>query len=404
MKICGLDISRNSATVCVLEEIPHDFKKVKVKKLKLNQKGLETLLGLEFDAAILEPTGGHYSRLWAHALAKAGHEVRWVNHDTVESHRRSHRLINKSDSIDAAILAVYGLERWNVKGAFLDEQPSDKMNSLVLQIESLNRIRNPIINRLRQQLSHEWPEVAERTTKNGKNPAGLWLAIADEKWSAKLKTEYEQSIGLGLSEFSKGLAKLACDVDRQKIALEEQIYEELDKQEYKPYMKALEVFGIQKSSTAASLILAIYPFERFLDSDRKIITEHVYSCNGKRVRRNRSLAAYKMACGLGMTLYQSGDKEGWRPGGRAVTRRSIWRWVKMQVVMKPDTTNAMIRELREFYESGTEAWISDKTTNYTPKLKRIDPGIRNQRVQRVARRFLEALFKEIAKNIALAAE
>jgi hypothetical protein len=400
MKICGLDISRNSVTVCVLEKIPSDFRKVKAVKLKLNQKGLESLLELEFDAAILEPTGGHYSRLWAHALAQNGRVIRWVDHDTVESHRRSHRLINKSDTLDAAILAAYGLERWNVKGAFLEEQPSNQLNDLVLQLESLNRIRNPIMNRLKQQLCHEWPEVAERKAMSGKNPPGLWLAIADEKWSPKLKSEYEQSIGLGIGEFSKGLGRLACEAERQKIDLEARIESELERPEYGPYMKVFERFGIGRGSTAASLILAVYPFERFLDGDRKVIKEHVTSCNGKRAARNRSLSAFKMSCGMGMKWFQSGDKQGWRAGGRSVTRRAIWRWVKTQIVMTHDDSNPHIQALRGFYESGTDSWVADKTTNYQAKLKHIDPGIRNQRVQRVSRRFLTALFKELAADLA----
>lgn len=399
-KICGLDISRNSATVCILETIPHDFKKVKTKKLKLNQKGLETLLSLEFEIAILEPTGGHYSRLWAHAIRQAGREVRWVDHETVESHRRSHRLINKSDSLDAAILAVYGLERIDTKGAFLAEQPSQALNDFILQLESINRIRTPMINRLRQQLCHEWPEVSERVINASETqPGGLWRAIADEYWSPKLEREYKETIGLGISEFSQGLARMICEAGRQKIKLEGQIIQELDKPDYAPYLEALAEFGIQPGITAASLILAIYPFERFLDGDRKVIKDRVISVNGKRVKRNRSLAAYKMACGMGMTWYQSGDKEGWRPGGRAVTRKAIWRWVKMKIVMKPDTSNPHIKKLRDYYENGTKAWIADKTTNYCAKEKQLDPGIRNQRVQRVARRFIESLFHELTTRI-----
>lgn len=402
MRIAGLDISRNSATVCILEEIPRDFKKIKTKKLKLDKKGIETFLSLEFDIAILEPTGGHYSRLWAHNIERSGRRVLWVDHHTVDSHRRSHRLINKSDGLDAAILAVYGLERLHVKGAFLEPQKLSKLNDLVLQTETLNRIKNPIVNRLRQQLCHEWPEASEKKTSSTKQPSGLWLAISGEKWSAKFKAEYNETCGLGLSSFSEGLAKLICEVDRQKTAIEQAIAQEMKSSEYEPYLRAMAIYGINpESSTAASLMLAIYPFERFLDGERRVIKDHVTTVNGKRASRNRSLAAFKMACGLGMTWFQSGDSEGWRPGGRAVTRRAIWRWVKISVVMNPDMELKAIATLREYYEGGVEREICDKSTGFTPKIKHLGPGIRNQRVMRVGRRFLEGLFKELAREMAI---
>jgi hypothetical protein len=55
-------------------------KKPIVLEFKADADGISAFLALDFDVAIMEPTGGHYSRIWAYHLRQAGKLIRWVGH------------------------------------------------------------------------------------------------------------------------------------------------------------------------------------------------------------------------------------------------------------------------------------------------------------------------------------
>jgi len=60
------------------------------------------------DYAILEPTGNHYSRIWAAILKKLEIKVLWVGHVELRRYRGGKNLPNKSDPADALAMAAYG--------------------------------------------------------------------------------------------------------------------------------------------------------------------------------------------------------------------------------------------------------------------------------------------------------
>jgi hypothetical protein len=398
LKIAGVDISRNKISVCVLTEIPNlkYGKKPKIQTFEASEKGIKDFLSLDFDAAILEPTGWHYSRLWASHLERANRLVRWVGHWEVASYRESWKTFNKSDRLDAIALACYGLERWDMPWMFITSEHGE-IRQLYLQLEHLNRVKTPMVNRLRQHLTHEFPEVSERVVKRywlQPNPPGLWKAIAGE-WSSKWKKEYDATIGLGLSTFSQGLAQQICQLETLEYQVEKEIELELQKPEFKPYLEVFDRYALTGRGSVA-LLSAIYPIDRFL-RDGKPIIERVVTKNGKRATRNRSLAAFKLACGVGMTWYQSGNKEGWVPGGRSDIRTALWRWAKIAIVMHPKAWEAKgsdrvlapaLQELKDYYDNGSSQVIDGKIQHFAP-------GVRNQRIMRVVRRMLENLFREL---------
>lgn len=149
-------------------------------EVKLNQEGLKGLLELEFDAAIMEPTGDHFWRLWAEKNVQFGRELRSVGHWKVSAYRNGWKIFNKTDKNDAIALCSYRIERWKRPEWFLNPS-QQKPRQLYLQLENLNRIQNPIVNWLGQQLCHELPEAAERGVNQPwltPNPPGLWRAIS----------------------------------------------------------------------------------------------------------------------------------------------------------------------------------------------------------------------------------
>ncbi len=384
MKIAGIDVSRGKITVCIISEMPTDLKrfqsKYKTIELKADRCGIETLKSLDFEVAILEPSGGHYSKLWANHITAMGRIVRWVDHQAIANYRKGWGQLNKTDKADAIALAMYGLERAN----FVEPGNRD-LRELHQQLQHCQGTMTAAVNRLRQQLAWECPELAEKAGKRswGTDAKGIWQAVAGKKTTPKWQTIIDQSIGLGIGQFSREQAAIVCQIQRQQQRIELEASNLMAQPQYQLYTAAMEELGMGPS-TKLALLSAIYPIEQFLNEGKEIL-EHVETASGKRARRNRSLARFKLACGLGMISYQSGDTERWKAGGRSDVRIALWQWAKIAVVINPQEGKEKISKLRHYYEHGTTDVGG----------KHLDPGVRNQKVMRVARRGLEMLYKEL---------
>jgi len=109
--ILGLDVSKRTVDVCLLFQ---DGRKATC-QISNNIHGFNELIDWmhEFDKqhiqACLEPTG-KYSRPLAYALHNSGFMVSQVNSYAVKHHGRSKRFRNKTDRIDAFLLADYCLK------------------------------------------------------------------------------------------------------------------------------------------------------------------------------------------------------------------------------------------------------------------------------------------------------
>lgn len=385
MRVVGVDVSRGHVCACALEQIPRSLKvtKADVLTLQADRPGLETLIEMGGDLYVLEPTGTHYSRLWAERLEQAGLKVGWVSNGALQAYRKDQKVGNKSDAIDAVGLAAYGLERHDRPQHWIQHQPST-LKDLYYSQQHLKRLTNPLINRLRQQLAHEWPEMAQKDLINAPGTAsGLVHFIAGEPHSRKKWAEtYRETIGLGLSDFSKRLARhlIAIQADRAEISA--QILTELAQPLYAPYVRACERVGMLPGNTMALIVGTAYPFERFLGPDGLPRDEHRQGGNGKRQRVRRSLQSFKMACGMGMVQIQSGQKEQWVKGGSAEIRSALWTWITATLIFKKamPLENEVLEALRQYYCSGLA-------------------GVRNQRQSRLIRRWLEALYRELCAEL-----
>jgi hypothetical protein len=370
MIIIGLDVGKNSVVCCPLEtnSKPEDLKAYLRRNsnfinCKADAEGIQTLLEIPFDIAIIEPTGGHYSKIWAKTIEANGKEVRWVDHQAIANHRKSHRLPNKNDKADALALADYGIAHINKKEFFLTE-PFNELRDKYLQLQSVNRAQNPVVNRLRQQLAHEWPEKQDYATSRNwgkEKPPSFWRYLAGEEIREKERKKYQQekaeSIGTGVSGFSSGLAAQICALERMEARIEEEIMPLLALEQYEPYKAAFA--QLQFGPRLQTCILGnVYPFEKFLKNGR-VHREHVRTSKGKRSRRNRSKAAFKLSIGCGMVEYQSGDKVVWKAGGPKQVRVELWRWVKTSIIMKAPTQPLTI-ELHRLYRAAKDAGVKDK--------------------------------------------
>lgn len=351
--IAGIDISNGKATVVLLDNKPDDLKRFhrrcKAAEFNADETGIHDLLMLDFVAAVMEPTGIHYSRIFAEKIAQAGREVLWVDHVVISNYRKAHQLPNKNDQADAIALACYGLEHYGKSRFFLTLEGS-RVRELYLQLESLNHIKNPMVNRLRQQLAYDFPEVSKRSAQRDwliDKPPGLWRFIAGipSKQQRKWEEELERSIGSGISPFSRSLATLICQLETEEYGVELELDRCLQGSQFEPYLKVFKEYDIANRTTAA-LLSRIYPLDKFMNDEGRQIIERLEN-NSK---RNRSLAAFKLSLGMGMIQHQSGDSLVWKPGGARYCRTALWRWCRTTLLMRKENYTEQLEQLQSYYQ------------------------------------------------------
>lgn len=379
----GVDVSRGSISVAILSVLPDDIKRFsrRYKLLKFRPEQVYEFLELPFTHAVIEPTGGHYSRFWAEKLKAAGKEVLWVGHWEVASYREGLKIFDKTDKLDAIALACYGLERYGRAHFFLSEriETARKLRELYLELEFFNRLRTPIINRLRQQLAHECPELASKDPYEAwlANPSGLWHAIAGNP-SPKWKKEIQASVGTGIGQFSRELASQLIQIRKAEQAIEANLELLLKDEEFKPYLEAMQPFHFGRSLEVA-VLSSIFPMERFRG-------------------RDNPLGAFKLSLGLAQTWIESGDYKGWTAGGSAALRRAFWRWAFTVIPNGLKSGNIKINSpelaaLRDYYLNGTMA--HEKNDRGELELTHLSPGKGNQRLMRCCRRAATMLYRKL---------
>jgi transposase len=107
----GIDVSKAHLDVLLLTELAtrHRYRR----KVRNTRSGIQELLQWLKEhhqgpvAAVLESTG-HYGELGAHLLNEAGHRVSVVNPGRVKQYAQSQGRHNKTDQVDAEIIARFG--------------------------------------------------------------------------------------------------------------------------------------------------------------------------------------------------------------------------------------------------------------------------------------------------------
>jgi hypothetical protein len=357
--VIGLDVSKDNVVACPLTEAPYNLKlyfkenSKSFPRLYSNRDGIKELLAMNPDCVVLEPTGVHYSWIWAHVLKSHGVKILWVGHSEVASFRKSKKLPDKNDAADALALAAYALGFWNYPEAFLGYEHECfiiPMREHSLKLQSLNRIQSPIINRLRQQLAREFPEAALKNSQRG--PDGqipLWCFIAGRKRNVKKDQGYYEKLyqisiapkyGVEISEYSRNLANQLCQLTDWEIAIETELSTLLRQPELIPYNRVMDDLGMGLR-IKCWVISQIFPIERFLGSG-----------NYRNWR-----ARFKQRLGYGGIEDSSGDKERIRKSGSKISRQMLYLWIVTAIAPtrnRPDTPIA--RQLAEFYDSRTRQY------------------------------------------------
>lgn len=409
--ILGIDVSKNSITTHILSQYPKGglqayWNKTRNKASSLypafysnpdvrkKQKSAfdfaEYLTQINPDYAILEPTGNHYSRLWASILKKLEIKILWVGHVELRRYRGGKNLPNKSDPADALAMAAYGhdpdhrLENGELNMRYFlmhRPEPIDELRDLCQQLEHLNRVQSPIVNYARQLLAWQFPEMAH--TRSVSNKLGLvpplwgWLAKRLEISPAgktRIENRYKISIardyGIEVDPILELHADWMCDISLYEQQLEARIREILTQPAFAPYIKVFDKFGFGLR-VRSRLLTRIYPFESFLGVDGKPVIEYEVRevkkterdrKNGetivkriagdtKRIKRNRSRDTFKMRLGMGTTLEQSGDGLVEKPSGSSLCRISLWQYILTGVETGRLPDNELTQELINYRDS-----------------------------------------------------
>lgn len=336
MRVLGLDICKSSVSACLISEKPTEPRQFyfdcKFEKLYADAAGIAEMLALKPDVAVMEPTGINYARLWGTHLARAGIPVFLVGHSELKAYRKHLGWTdNKDDDADALSLACYYFDYHQVQRRFIQVRdfPITKIRELVLRLAHLNRVQSPIINRLRQDLAWQFPEVAlvrSRRQTCGLNLPLLWGWLAGIKKSAKYDRLLSQSVGLGITTSVRRHAARLCDLQREEIEIELELKALLADPLFVPYRKVFAQFGFGMRLEAI-LISQIYPLANYLVDGKPEVIIRRGRKSGKPTKRYLSQRRFQKALGVAPGKEASGDKELDRVGGSDICRIALWQWV-----------------------------------------------------------------------------
>jgi hypothetical protein len=336
MLILGIDIGNGLATCCPLDHDPSEPREFNINganflEFSADAKGIKGICDIKPDIAILEPTGTNYSKLWCNHLANNGVEIRLVDHSRLAAHRRTLDLPDKEDESDSFALAHYGLVNLNNPKKFLtirDERTANLRRD-ILRLQHLNRVQSPIINRLRQDLAWQFPEISKRKiARQGKNPPLILRWLANEGQSKRLDLEYSRTIGLGLNQDVKNHAQRLCDIHREEMEIEKSIIGAIARPEYADLKTVLTAFGIGYR-TQSAIISQVYPFDGYLDENGDPIVQITKGKKSKKpTKKHLSRRRFEKSLGCAPTRNSSGKIDQKQViGGSDLCRKLLWLWI-----------------------------------------------------------------------------
>jgi transposase len=314
--------------------------------------GVAAALALKPDVAVMEPSGVNYQRVWGTRLAAAGVEVRLVANTALPAYRASLDLPDKDDQADALALACYYFAFADAPRRWLHTRDREiaRTRETCLRLAHLTRVRSPILNRLRQDLAWQFPEIAHRDArKYSDTVAPLMLRwLAGRTTSKRYDREYAATVGSGIEESVTFAANQLCDLFDREMQLENDLINLVRSPErFKPYWGILDRFGFGLR-TGAVIVSEIYPFENYLGDDGKpIIVVRKGKQSGKPTRRYVSLRRFKKSLGVAPSRQWSGQNDRvTRKSGSALCRKALWQWVFCRVEpVKARPRNAIGSEL-----------------------------------------------------------
>ncbi|MBW4551040.1 MAG: transposase [Aphanocapsa sp. GSE-SYN-MK-11-07L] len=399
--IAGLDVSKADVVVCLIDTalplpepgklyIESDFP-----RLKTDVQGLKTLLAMKPDACVLEPTGTNYSRFWCHKLKEAGIRLLLVSHSKVRRYRETILSENKDDEGDALALAYYGAQFEGQIGAFLRNRDpiAERLRELCHRLDHLNRMQSPQVNRIRQDLAWQCPELASK----GLNAVVFWGWLAGERKSALYDKVAAETIGSGITDYTREMASLLIQLWPHEEKLTREMLDLLSDARFLPYRKVFARFGFGQKLEAI-LLSHIYPLSNFLGEDGLPMVVRTRSKKNpdKQTDKHLSERRFLKVLGCSPTREWSGKKQSGmkqsRLAGSGQVRTALWQWVFTRIETKQATPKNLPSTGWEIDGVRVEGTLKE----YFEYLKGAKTNIKLAR-SRLCAKTVKALFRELVE-------
>ena len=365
----GIDVGKNACVACYSSKPianPADFFDYEAEFLTLrpDPESIEKILALKPPdgklVIFMEPTGSYSYIFSENFRTHEGVEVHLVDHKRVNSARSALcGWDDKDDWHDAVVLLAIAFEHLahpeRVPVIRTRDPVIQKLSKLYLDSESCNKVLNGLINRARQKLHTECPELSEvrsEPTRAGV-AAPMWRFVCSEEIDKKTHSRYSKLVAgtigsarqSGFSAQLKSYAKSICDWQLRRVALEQEMLSLLqgDKR-FTPYLKIFALFGAGLSTKVIWLV-QIFPFEQFLGGDGMPIVKLKKNGtkSGRPTKARKSLRKFHSAMGMAPNQRSSGQKHGESISGSGLCRIALWRLVASRI--EPDNPSTLRNRL-----------------------------------------------------------
>ncbi|MEG4117302.1 transposase [Microcoleus sp. N9_B4] len=406
--IVGIDVSRSSIAACFLLKKPSnprdDYFDADIEVYQANIENLNKLRAkiesykADKIIAICEPTGMNYAQLWMNKLADWGAEVRMISNSKLPNYRaelmgKEGKSGAKTDDIDAFAIACWYFDKELDSYLKIRDPLVSRIKHVCLRLEHLNRVQNPIINRMRQELSWQCPEIAlVRSAKLQEElPPLLWGWLAGQRKSQKYDRILETTIGSGIEPQTRWAAKQYCEIEEEIFNLKKQLLELIDHPQFEEYRRIFTKFGFGYQ-LQGYLLGAIYPIEDFLKDGQAEIKLRKNRQTGKQSKLKLSERRFMRAVGMGVVREDSGQKKKGKQSGSALCRKALWQWCFTRLEVARNNP-----PLQFTYGQGKDAEQISPAENLRRRKKGGTP-IKLAR-QRVIARCIRELFKELCSIV-----
>ncbi|MEG4328472.1 IS110 family transposase [Microcoleus sp. herbarium5] len=406
--IVGIDVSRSSISACFLLEKPStprdDYFDADIEVYQANIENLNRLRAkiesyrADKIIAICEPTGMNYAQLWMNKLADWGCEVRMISNSKLPNYRaelmgKEGKSGAKTDDIDAFAIACWYFDKGADSYLKIRDPLVSQIKHVCLRLEHLNRVQSPIINRMRQELAWQCPEIALiRSAKLQEElPPLLWGWLAGRRKSQKYDHILEGTIGSGIEPQTRWAAKQYCEVEEEFFKLKKQLVELIDNPQFVEYRRIFTKFGFGYQ-LQGYLLGAIYPIEDFLKDGQPEVKLRKNRQTGKESKLKLSERRFMRAVGMGVVREDSGQKKKGKQSGSALCRKALWQWCFTRLEVTKNNP-----PLQFTYGQGKDAEQLSPAENLRRRKKGGTP-VKLAR-QRVIARCIRELFKELCNIV-----
>ncbi|WP_449420095.1 IS110 family transposase [Phormidium nigroviride] len=398
--IVGIDVSRSSIAACFLLAKPSnprdDYFDSDIEVFHSNLENLNRLkakidsFGAEKVVAICEPTGINYAKLWMNKLSDWGCEVRMISNSKLPNYRaelmgKEGKSGAKTDDIDAFAIACWYFDKSDKDYLNIRDPLVSQIKMICLRLEHLNRTQSPIVNRMRQELAWQCPEIAlVRSAKLQDDlPPLLWGWLAGLRKSKRYDRVAAETIGSGIEPQTQWAAQQYCYVEDEIYKLRRELQMLIHDRRFEQYREIFTKFGFG-FQLQGYLLGAIYPISDFLKDGKPEVKIRKNRQTGKESKLKLSERRFMRAVGMGVVREDSGQKKKGKQSGSALCRKALWQWLFTRIETTKNNP-PLVFQYGEERMSPSENLRRRKKGGTPVKLAR----------QRVIARCVPELFKEL---------